>query len=810
MIRNYKNKAASAALALIGACIPAGATPPEDLAEIRRAFFFREAETPLLLQRYMAENPVSVHLDEARMMLGDWYFFNHDFALARDAYEGIPDGAFSGDTRETLLYRKALCRLKAGFHSDAAPLFAEVSGSAAYGDDARFYLAYIDYLAGNYNEAYDAFVKIKNSGKKGAEAEYYINQIDYLRGDYRKVANTSERLLSGGEVPVEMWAETMRVGGLSFYKLKDYTTARNILQRYADRVGDGAEYSALYALATIYFDEGDFSRALPLFTAVTEFDGQLSQSAWLYIGQILTLRGDSQGAALAFDKAGREGWDPAVAETAAYNYAVSATAGNSLPFADTARVMEEFVDRYPSSPYADGVAAFLVNSYYNMRDYEGALRQIDRMGRPGDAMKETRQKVLYSLGVEQLQKGRLSEAVKNLEEASRPGQPDKATAAQASLWLGEALYARKDYRGAAKAYAEAVNSGLLGDNDAIANYDLGYARMKLKDYKGAELSFRRAIQAGGLTPGQLVDARLRYGDCLYYNGKYAEAMAEFRDIRLGGGQEGAYARMREADLLGREGKVNEKITVLESAAESEDAGIWRNMILGRLADTYHELGDDRKAAALYGRLLDEGDRDADTSQTYLALAATAENMYKSGARAEALAAYRRLEKSGIEDLYPAAVLGIARTSDNPAEIAEYAARAATLPGLTAEEMSEAIYTGAVAGIKLGGAHKDAALESLARLADSPDRHWGAIAAVTRGETLLADGRTDEAEQTLTALVDTGTDDTYWLARGYIALADTYTAQGKDYLARLYVESLRDNYPGREPDILDMIDSRLKK
>ena len=40
------------------------------------------------------------------------------------------------------------------------------------------------------------------------------------------------------------------------------------------------------------------------------------------------------------------------------------------------------------------------------------------------------------------------------------------------------------------------------------------------------------------------------------------------------------------------------------------------------------------------------------------------------------------------------------------------------------------------------------------------------------------------------------------------LSDAYKAQNKEFEARQYLEALRDNYPGSEPDIFMMIGSRL--
>lgn len=785
------------------------ALPDEEKAfrDIEFAVHWQQADALLLMKDFLSRYPVSSYSPYVQLMMADWYFFNGEYALAMQSYSSLRDGAFSGDIREGMLYRKGYALLKNGFYREARSLFRQVSPSGGFGEASKFYLAYIDYVEGKYDQAYKAFSEIRKSGRGGAEAEYYLNQMDYLKGEYRKVASTSDRLLKN-DIPLELLAETMRVGGLSHFKIGETQQARSLLSDYADLTGDGAEYSALYALATIYYDEGDYARALPLFTTVTEFDGALAQSAWLYIGQILTRNGDQQGAALAFEKAGKQGWDTGVAETAFYNFAVSNVSGSALPFADSALAMESFLETYPDSPYASGLANYLANSYYNLHDYEAALRQIDKISTPDAETLAMRQKILYQLGVEQLQKGNVAAAMKNLADASAPAAPDKAVAAQAALWLGEANYLNKDYKAAVKAYESAISSGKLGANASLANYNLGYADMKLHDYGKAAAAFKKAIDSKGLSARQLTDARLRYADCLYYTGANAEALAIFRDVKLNGGQDGVYARMREADLLGRQGKTADKVAILEDIVDHEDAGIWRNAIISRLADTYTEMGQDRKAADMYGRMIDYASDGTDATRTYYALATNAENLFKRGDMDAAFEAYKRIEKSGIADLYPSALLGIARTSSSPEEVAEYAALAASTPGLTADEMNEVIFLGAKAGIELGDARKTEGMAALGNLADSSDRFWGARAAVLLGETLLEEGSLEQAESVLASLIDAGSSDNYWLARGYVALSDVYAAQGKDYLAKLYIESLRDNYPGKGDDIVEMINARL--
>lgn len=811
-------KAASAALAVLSMTANASAEQtipaiPDDncaFEKVERAFRDNLPESPILMDDFISEFPASLHTPEVKLMRADYYFFRKEYPLALGYYNDLPVNAFSGDTRETMLYRKAYCLVKTGYYSEARTLFSQLTGSDRYRNPSRFYLAYIKYVNGNLDEAYDEFTALKKGGYNDPEIDYYLNQIDYSRGDYHKVAHAADRLLVG-DIPEELLPETMRVAGLSHYKLGDKTTARNILSRYADMMGGGAEITALYTLGTIRYDDGNYQEALPLFGTVTDHDdGALGQSAWLYIGQINSKNGDVQAAAMAFDKAARRSFDLGVAEAASYNRAVASTDGTSVPFTDAARVMEEFIESHPASPYSASLSRYLANSYYGQRNYAEALRQLDRISRPDAQTKAMRQKILYQLGVTQLQQDKLTDAIANLKEASAPTGPDKEVAAQAALWLGDAYYARKDYQAAAKAYEQAISSGQTGINTSLAQYNLGYTYMKLKNYPKAEAAFTKAEGTKGLTPQQLADARLRHADCLYYNGKYSEALSLFRNIKIEGGQNGAFAEIRMADILGRQGNISEKITILERVSENPDAGIWRSTALTRLADAYSEKGDDRKAAEIYARILNSAEKNTDNSQTYYSLATNAENLYNAGDLKGALEAYRLLENSGIDALYPAALQGIMRSSTDRAEIVRYATKVSELPGLSAEESNEALYLIAQANLEQGGDSRIKGENILRNLAASSDRYWGSRAALRLAESLLSEGVPAEAESVLLKMIDDGSEDPYWMARGYITLSDAYAAQGKNYLARLYLETLQSNYPGSEKEISDMISQRLKK
>ena len=78
------------------------------------------------------------------------------------------------------------------------------------------------------------------------------------------------------------------------------------------------------------------------------------------------------------------------------------------------------------------------------------------------------------------------------------------------------------------------------------------------------------------------------------------------------------------------------------------------------------------------------------------------------------------------------------------------------------------------------------------------------------DSAIDDIRAVAAERVLKRLVDTGTPHQYWLARGFIALSDVYARRGDKFQAREYLLSLKENYPGTENDIFEMINVRLNE
>ena len=295
-------------------------------------------------------------------------------------------------------------------------------------------------------------------------------------------------------------------------------------------------------------------------------------------------------------------------------------------------------------------------------------------------------------------------------------------------------------------------------------YDLGYAEYKSGNYKASAEAFKNALALGGLTDAQTSDARLRRADCLYYLRDYAAASLLFAEEPASD-----YALYRRAVIEGLRGNQSEKERLLSSLPDRFPESRWLSPALLELALFYEGKGDAAKAADAYRRRLDVANEISPDE-----LMRMAETMHAANRWDDLAGVSNRLRASGA--------LG----AEDLAQIDLYEA-----DGLAAQgnfDKAEPIYS---------------------RLADNPASLTGAKAAVALASKALEMHDFSRAEQLMTDFTNAGTPHAFWLAKGFILLADAYAGLGQQYLAKEYLLSLKENYPGNEQEIFDDINSRLK-
>lgn len=103
-----------------------------------------------------------------------------------------------------------------------------------------------------------------------------------------------------------------------------------------------------------------------------------------------------------------------------------------------------------------------------------------------------------------------------------------------------------------------------------------------------------------------------------------------------------------------------------------------------------------------------------------------------------------------------------------------------------------------------------ALQDYKQARGETDSDFGAEIAVRESELLFKSGKSEEAKTQVEKIINKGLSEQYWLARAFILLSDCYTVEGNSYTARQYLESLKQNYGGKNAEIDSEITKRLTK
>lgn len=229
-----------------------------------------------------------------------------------------------------------------------------------------------------------------------------------------------------------------------------------------------------------------------------------------------------------------------------------------------------------------------------------------------------------------------------------------------------------------------------------------------------------------------------------------------------------------------------------------------NYYLASIAFAKKEYGE---AKRLFQLVLDSGD----TKFMEESWARKAEIEYLDKDYAAAMESFKRLLAiAESPENKEAAKLGLMRCAELTGQSEEAVIAATDLmkePKLSPEIMSEARYVRAKAYISLKQENK--ALADLKEISKDTRTIHGAEAKYLLAQ-LYYDNKDDKnAEAVLMNFIENGTPHQYWLARGFILLADVYIRQGDDFQARQYLTSLQNNYKG-DDEINAMIEDRLGK
>ena len=599
-----------------------------------------------LLKNYLEVYPSSRHADEVAFLIGSAHFGEGEYERAIYWFNQSNIDLLSPDQQEAYCFRLAYALLQQGDQEKARGYFARIEQvGKRYKEAASYYVAYIDYARGSYPQALQAFNRLKENPTYKEQSLYYITQIYFIQNKYSKVISEGKQLLAAYPNSANN-GEVYRMMGNSAYHLGDEAQAIKWLDQYMATTEKPLRGDR-YILGVCSYNKGDYAKAVKQLSQTVRANDALSQSASMYLGQSYLKLGQSNNARMSFESAATASFDKQVKEAAMYNYALLVHETGFTGFGESVRIFEDFLNDFPNSQYADKVNDYLVETYLTTKNYESALRSIQKINQPSHKILEAKQDILFQLGTQAFANAQMEEAIDRFSQAIEMGVYKEEARNEAYFWRGESYYRLNDYRQAISDYRTYLNNTRQRNTDtyALAHYSLGYSYFKEKDYPEALTRFRQYTDLeSNRQSASYADAFNRIGDCLFHNRQFAQAEEQYSKAAQILPSAGDYALYQKGFVMGLQKDYQGKISMMDRLISEYPSSSYVDDALFEKGRSYVLLDNNTAAARSFEQLIKQYPESALSRKAGIQLGLI---YFNDGRMDQAAAAYK-----AVIDAYP--------------------------------------------------------------------------------------------------------------------------------------------------------------
>lgn len=581
--------------------------------------FHKDAE--LLLNRFVTQHPDHPRAKSVYFQLGR---FNYRLKKAKkviEYLEKVDPFDLSMDERTEMHFKLGYSYFKEEDFQNAKKHFFEVKGvESDYQIPSIYYYSHIAYTENNYQTALEGFQKIAHNTMFSSIVPYYITQIYYKQKRYDKLLEYAPSYLDS--VSSKRKAEFAKLIGDSYYFQKQYAEAIPFLKEF--RSGAKATRNDNYQLAYSYYGTKDYENAVKYFGYVATKKDDLSQITYYHMADAYLKLKEKDFARNAFRAASKLDFDAAIKENSLFNYAKLAYELSYNPYDEAIEAFHEYIETYPNSPQVEDAYEFLLRVYMTTKNYDDALKSLERIKNKDNRMKVAYQTITFNRGVELFHNGSYEDAIDRFNNVMK--YPiDKKMNAESIYWKGESYYRIGDYDKAIENYVEfrLEPGAALTSVFYEADYNSAYAFfMKAKPFVSRSVSqedgqakenitksitaFRNYIQMSDrLDHKKLVDAYIRLADCYYLMKDDHKAIEFYSSAIEKGTGDMSYAYFQKATTQGLIQDNAGKAKTLQELTEKYPQSSYQIMSIRELAMSYRAEGENDKAIATFERFIKE-------------------------------------------------------------------------------------------------------------------------------------------------------------------------------------------------------------
>ncbi len=484
-------------------------------------------------------------------------------------------------------------------------------------------------------------------------------------------------------------------------------------------------------------------------------------------------------------------------------------------------------------------------AYFNTKQYSDAEKAfLAYLSDNNDLGANERSGVFNRLGDIRIQKRDYTEAQRFFEKAEQAGGNE---ADYALYSRGVVLGLQKDYRGKAAVLAQLPTRYPLSKLAPKALFEQGQSLALAGDEEGARNAFERFFRlhsSSDLAPkvglqlalsyfnqNRLNDAAQAYERVIRNYPKSDEAKIALQDLKsisIQLNQVDRYTSLAHntgldstlsAEELDRMSYLAaERLVASATPQEAKSAldryindypnGAYIDRAIYSKALIEYNSKNYQSAALALERL---GSRSLDpdlAGEVYNLLGTSYDKLNQPGRAAEAYLAKAGYAKDVTECSNAVRLAGERAMNSHSTEFVYKLAEDVAMGNLKVNDRTKAEIIGYAAECYAKANNKRQALAYARLLKQLPNVNTHDMADVILALDLYDHGKYAEVQRSMNALTTRGSSNAYWLARGFILLADTYAKLGDKESARAYYESVQGSYPNTTDGIVDMINQKL--
>lgn len=566
------------------------------------ALYLFNLDAQFLLKQFMLDHPDANQTKKVPFILGRDYYRKKDYRDAIEWFEKVDE--YDLDRFEIIEFH-----FKYGYslfikekYDLAEQHFYEIKDiESEYFAPANYYYGHLAYLKGNYQTALESFRKIDDTPGFGPIVPYYIAQILFNQEKYKEVIDYVPGILEREKIKRE--GEIEGIVGSAYFKLDEYEKAIPYLEGYFKKAKTRTE-DDYYQLGFSYYKTGNYDKAIKYLGRVAANDDERAQICNYILAECYIKTDNKEYSKAAFKRAYDLGHDKLINEDALFGYAKTTYEISYNPYDGAVDIFHKFLDEFPNSSKKETVYEYLIDMYSTTKDFEAALKSIDKIKDKNFQIKEAYQTLSYNLGVESFFKQEYAKAIASFNNVKKYMVSPELNALS-KFWIAEVKFNEGKYTEAISAYNTFKSTSGAANTEPydLVDYNIGYAFFNQKKYDDAITAFRNFVRRTKDTERE-ADANLRLGDAYYTQKDDNNAVKYYSRAVVEGTANNDYALYQQAIIKGYSGENDDKEELLARLLREYPNSIYAKNSQYELANTYRNQRKDDEALAMYQQIVD--------------------------------------------------------------------------------------------------------------------------------------------------------------------------------------------------------------